>query len=263
MSNSLAFNINQPAIAGGFANTIQNGGDYSFIGGGGRNTNSGYISLITGGRNNTIGPLADHSVINGGGDNRVTGSQTLPVYAVISGGQSNLVQTNAAYPTIGGGFGNTVRSNAQYATIPGGASNAVAGRFGFAAGRRAQAVHDGAFVWADSTDADFASTTSNQFNIRAMGGVRLETSTGSATLNGEPILSGTVPGNSLAGTYPNAVTFNNDANSFTGNGGGLSNVNATALGGIGPSNYWRLGGNFISSPKSISRPPPLSVACRE
>jgi hypothetical protein len=40
-----------------------------------------------------------------------------------------------------------------------------------AAGRRAEALHDGAFVWADSTDADVSSTTSNQFTVRATGGV--------------------------------------------------------------------------------------------
>jgi hypothetical protein len=54
-----------------------------------------------------------------------------------------------------------------------------------------------------------------------------------------------------AGTYGNAVTFSNSANSFNGtfngNGSSLSNVNAATFGGFGPSNYWRLGGNFISS----------------
>jgi hypothetical protein len=44
-----------------------------------------------------------------------------------------------------------------------------------AAGRRAKANHDGAFVWADNTDADFASTAANQFLIRAAGGVGIGT----------------------------------------------------------------------------------------
>jgi hypothetical protein len=47
----------------------------------------------------------------------------------------------------------------------------------FAAGNRAKANHDGAFVWADSTDADFASTAANRFAIRASGGVVLSDST--------------------------------------------------------------------------------------
>lgn len=41
----------------------------------------------------------------------------------------------------------------------------------FAAGKRAKALHNGTFVWADSTDEDFASTVSNQFLIRAANGV--------------------------------------------------------------------------------------------
>ena len=39
----------------------------------------------------------------------------------------------------------------------------------FAAGRRAKAIHDGAFVWADSEDADFESSRPDQFIIRASG----------------------------------------------------------------------------------------------
>jgi hypothetical protein len=209
-SNSLFFNESAPAIVGGILNSIRSGGDYSFIGGGALNTNSGYICVISGGQNNNIGVLADHSVIGGGGNNQITGSQNLPVYA-----------------TISGGFANTIQTNTPYATIPGGLSNSAAGAYSFAAGRRAKALHDGSFVWADSTDADFTSTTTNEFSIRAMGGLRLVTSTGIATLNGSPILSGTVPGGDLAGTYSNAVNFNNSGNSFTGNGAGLTSLNAS------------------------------------
>ena len=225
-------------IAGGRSNAVAG---FGFVGGGDFNTNRGFIAAIGGGRNNQIGPLADHSVIAGGGDNEIVGSQTFALYGVISGGQSNSMQTNAIYSVIGGGAGNTIRSNAQYTTIPGGASNAAGGRFSFAAGRRAQALHDGSFVWADATDADFASTTSNQFNIRAAGGVRVET-TGTATLNGQPILAGTVPSSSLSGTYANAVTFNNPANSFTGNGAGLTGLNASSL-SSGTVSDARLSGN--------------------
>lgn len=55
----------------------------------------------------------------------------------------------------------------------------------------------------------------------------------------------------LSGTFSNAVNFNNPANSFSGNGGGLTNVNATTLGGFGycalPC-YWNLGGNAGTTP---------------
>jgi hypothetical protein len=57
--------------------------------------------------------------------------------------------------------------------VPGGASCEAAGARSFAAGHRAKANHDGAFVWADGTFADFASTVDNQCNVRAAGGTRI------------------------------------------------------------------------------------------
>ena len=69
-----------------------------------------------------------------------------------------------------GGNNNTVLSGSSFATIPGGESN-NATTYAFAAGRRAQAVNQGSFVWADSQNADFTSTAANQFLIRASGGV--------------------------------------------------------------------------------------------
>ena len=44
-------------------------------------------------------------------------------------------------------------------------------------GRRAKALNDGSFVWADRTLADFNSTADNQFSLRASGGVRIATTT--------------------------------------------------------------------------------------
>ena len=59
------------------------------------------------------------------------------------------------------------------------------------------------------------------------------------------------PGTGLSGIYSSAVTFNNPANSFFGNGGGLTNVNATTLGGYGfcalPC-YWNITGNAGTTP---------------
>ena len=60
---------------------------------------------------------------------------------------------------------------ASAAVVPGGKANAATANYAFAAGRRAKAAHEGAFVWADSTDADFRSTVPKQFLIRAAGGV--------------------------------------------------------------------------------------------
>jgi hypothetical protein len=61
-------------------------------------------------------------------------------------------------------------------------------------------------------------------------------------------ISGTIPTANLTGTYGSAVTFNNPANSFSGSGTGLSNVNAISLGGFGASSFWNLGGNAGTTP---------------
>ena len=55
-------------------------------------------------------------------------------------------------------------------------------------------------------------------------------------------ISGTIPTANLTGTYGSPVTFSNAANSFSGNGTGLTNVNATTLGGLGAANFWVVGG---------------------
>jgi hypothetical protein len=67
--------------------------------------------------------------------------------------------------------------------IPGGQDNRAKGNRSFAAGRRAKADHDGTFVWADGTDADFASTGVQQFLIRAGGGVGIGTTSPGAQLD--------------------------------------------------------------------------------
>jgi hypothetical protein len=58
-----------------------------------------------------------------------------------------------------------------YAVIPGGQQNSAT-NYCFAGGRRAKASEQGAFVWADSNDFDFSSTTTNSFSVRAVGGAR-------------------------------------------------------------------------------------------
>jgi hypothetical protein len=61
-------------------------------------------------------------------------------------------------------------------------------------------------------------------------------------------LSGTLPSSLLAGTYGSAVNFNNPANAFVGNGGGLTNLNATTLCGLGCNMFWNLLGNAGTTP---------------
>jgi hypothetical protein len=77
------------------------------------------------------------------------------------------------YATVGGGLANQATN--FYATVAGGANNLAGGQYSFAAGQQAQALHQGAFVWADSQSNPFASTAPDQFSARATGGVRFVT----------------------------------------------------------------------------------------
>jgi hypothetical protein len=65
-------------------------------------------------------------------------------------------------------------------------------------------------------------------------------------------LSGTISSANLSGTYSGPVTLDNGGNSFngsfTGNGAGVANVSAAALGGLGAANFWQTGGNAGTSP---------------
>lgn len=137
----------------------------------------GFLSSISGGLENTNS--SGYASIGGGYRNYI---QSDAYYAVIAGGNGNLVESNADYSSIGGGAGNLIPTNAQYATIPGGKQNAAT-NYAFAAGRRAKARHEGAFVWADSTDADFTSGANNQFLIRAAGGVGIGTNNPQSALH--------------------------------------------------------------------------------
>ncbi|MBI3850306.1 MAG: hypothetical protein HY298_08465 [Verrucomicrobia bacterium] len=180
-----AGNAHASAIGGGFDNTIEFGAARSVIAGGhanriGTNATGAVVSggevndvldgafwgTIGGGFLNTIQPNASYSTIGGGVQNTI---QTNASYSFIGGGSGNLILPTAAVSVIGGGFGNT--NGGLWATIPGGYANVASGTFSFAAGHQAKARHDGAFVWADSTSADFVSTASDQFLVRASGGL--------------------------------------------------------------------------------------------
>jgi hypothetical protein len=56
-------------------------------------------------------------------------------------------------------------------------------------------------------------------------------------------ISGTVPASGLNGLYSNPVSFNNPANSFSGNGAGLTSVNAAQRGDRTAAQFWQTGGN--------------------
>jgi hypothetical protein len=222
----------------GFTNRIL--GSYATIGGGLNNRADGYGSTISGGEQNTAS--GQHSAVLGGYGNGASG-----IYSVVAGtlnlarapsaaalggsantasgansfvtGGTNSVSGNASsipggsvnnvsgnFSFISGGQANTATGN--YSFIGGGLSNAATRDFTYSAGRRAKANHQGAFVWGDSQDADFASTTNNQFIVRAAGGVGINTNKPATALH-------------VVGT----VT----ATSFVGSGSGLTNIGALGL----------------------------------
>lgn len=171
-------NATSPNVIGGYAaNAVSSGVVGATISGGGApginyNWIAANFASIGGGFENSIWGPCDASTIGGGQNNWIwNGSGG----ATIAGGAGHVIGPDAYYGSIGGGLANKVLG--PYGTVPGGGSNECAGYYSFAAGYRAKARHTGSFVWGDSTAADFASTGSNQFCIRAGGGVRLSGST--------------------------------------------------------------------------------------
>ena len=255
-NNTIGASSSESVIAGGYQNTIQSNAYGSFIatgednqiqtyatfssiGGGFNNviegdsnywaTFYGVADLIAGGAVNQIQANSPYTVIAGGVLNVVS---TNSGWAAIGGGAVNVVGTNSTYTTIAGGEYNSILANANNATIGGGMSNQVSGFSGtvpggtanlagglnsFAAGTQAQATNDGAFVLTDDIATNFYSTTSNQLSARFTGGVRVVTGGAGMTVDGQPVVSGT-------------------------------SVNATTLGGIPSTGFWKTTGNAGTSP---------------
>ena len=175
----LVWNANAPIITGG----------------GSANQATGAGAVICGGNANTAMPM--YSFLGGGVGNTVGASAN---YSTLVGGDANAIQSNADHASIGGGGGNNILAGADYSAIPGGYFNTAGGNFALAAGQRAKALHTGAFVWADSTADDFASTSTNQFLIRAAGGVGIGTNNPQSALH----VQGTVTATAFSGSF-NAV----------------------------------------------------------
>ena len=196
-------------VGGAGVNTVEVGVFGAVIGGGGApawpNRVAANNGIIAGGIGQQLNSGADNAVISGGAFNVIESSAS---DAAISGGRGNRIQSSAVYAAIGGGLNNTNGPSAIAATIPGGRDNYAGGLASFAAGRRAKALNSGVFVWADYTDADFASTGQNQFLIRATGGVGIGTNHPQAALH--------VVGNVIAGN-------------FVGSGAALTSLNGAAL----------------------------------
>jgi hypothetical protein len=154
--NEYSFNV-----VAGYGNSVEDQVYAATIGGGGfydAGTTELHPNVVNG----------DGGTISGGYDN------TAGLRAVVGGGRDNTA--SGLGTTIGGGSENEAKG--FYATVPGGYHNVAAAGYTFAAGRSAEALHSGAFVWADSLGGwsnKFQSTGINQFLIRASGGVGIGT----------------------------------------------------------------------------------------
>jgi hypothetical protein len=228
-------------IAGGSGNTISNSADGSFISAGFLNCiTSNYFASIGGGGGNIIGVSPASLYIGPSG----------PLGNTIAGGFNNAIGNNSGAGviptvgykhgnTIGGGSDNIITTNAIYATIPGGAGNTAAGNFSFAAGEGANALHDGAFVWADSQGPDFSSTAANQFLIRASGGVGIGTASpqGELHVNGNTVLQGLVTPSAAAATnllnIGSGVTADGFRNGISFYEGGTATAMSFGYDGVG------------------------------
>ena len=132
------------------------GPNYNTLSGGNGNGVSGGEATVGGGNANSATNL--YATV-GGGNSNIAGQRG----ATVAGGVFN--DATNTWATIGGGANNV--AGGAYSTVPGGYQDFAIGTYSFAAGLQAEAMHQGAFVWADSQGTPFASTANNQFLIRA------------------------------------------------------------------------------------------------
>ena len=177
-NNTIQSGASYATIAGGNYGVIYATSDYGAVGGGQKNNIfNGPHGVIGGGSNNIVQAVG--AVVGGGLNNQAGLFTGLGAAAVVAGGENNYA--NGQDSVISGGKGNTVAGN--YATVSGGHNNSASGDYSFAAGRQANAQHDGTFVWADSQNANFASSSTNQFLIRANNGVGINTNNPAGALH--------------------------------------------------------------------------------
>ena len=130
---------------------------------------AGVGNTINGARLNS----ANGSIIGAGQQNGLSGQ-----WAGIFAGSGNSITGDEGF--IGAGSANSVTG--KDGAIPGGSGNTASGNGSFAAGREAQALNDGAFVWSDTSSGPLVqSTTNNQFVARASGGVTFYSSNNLST----------------------------------------------------------------------------------
>ena len=192
-SNYIHTNSHYSTISGGVNNFISGSTQDGTIGGGTNNFVNGIAGTVAGGENNSASAFRD--TVAGGTQNTASGG-----ISTVSGGWTNVASGNASAigggdhnlttgveSVISGGAGNQATGNE--ATVPGGLNNIAQGLYSFAAGQQAQALHQGAFVWADSQPGVFSSTMNDEFSIRATNGVRIQADKGiHLNANDRPII---------------------------------------------------------------------------
>lgn len=202
----------EATVAGGSSNTASNA--WSAVSGGSTNLASGSASTVGGGLRNSANN--NYATIAGGRENLASGFSG----ATVGGGVNNTASGTGSTVSGGGGpdLGNGNTASGDYSTVPGGRLNVAAGNYSLASGKRARADHIGTFVWADSTEADFASTNVNQFLIRASGGVGIGTNSPGAMLdvNGSLKVGG--------GTVISKIQFGSIGNGTSGSTGTSGSV---------------------------------------
>ncbi|MBI2396896.1 MAG: hypothetical protein HYV17_03810 [Xanthomonadales bacterium] len=198
---------NYGTVGGGYSNhagrldPTDPAAPFATVGGGQKNQANWEASTVSGGTNNKAQHM--YATVAGGTSNSATGNGS-----AIMGGHGNIASGFAS--GIAGGFWNEAkgrssitaageynRAHGQYSATVGGHQNCAGADLALAAGRRAKVRPGsnpmdgsvcaglpnypggdgdlGTFVWADSQNADFVSTGSNQFLVRAQGGVGLGT----------------------------------------------------------------------------------------
>jgi hypothetical protein len=193
-ANAIWTNALFAVVGGGFNNAA--GNESATVSGGNNNIANGRDSTVGGGAQN--GASSDQATVAGGFYNGASGH-----WSGISGGAYNIASGFSA--AIGGGESNNV--TADFGTVGGGLQNTASGKFSFAAGQQAQALHDGAFVWADSQNSAFSSTSSNQFLIRAGGGMGINTTSPQQALSVVGGMNIDQDGQNTGNVGANALTF--------------------------------------------------------
>ena len=170
-------------VSGGYTN-IASGG-YCTVSGGYTNTASGHSSTVSGGYTNIAN--GGYSTVSGGSNNITNGNYTTvsggytntvsDYYSTVSGGRNNIASGYSS--TVSGGLFNT--ASGSYSTVVGGGYNTAASDYSIAMGHYAnvKAAHPGTFLFADNaTGTALDSLGSNEFMVRATGGVRFYTDSG-------------------------------------------------------------------------------------